>query len=156
AQLAPGRCRVARVEDLGNRLGPRLLGPRADMVAEVEDIQTHRIGGAGRPQAQGVDIGAAPPDDRRVVGDGPDRFRRVPDLAQTAGAASTGLATAAIEDVIGYLGPFEFPGVGERQPLLGVLLLAAVLDDLAEQPVVIADTIAVSRQAEARHALHEA
>ncbi len=156
AELAPGRCRVARVEDLGQRLGPRLLGPRADMVAEVEDIEAHRIGGAGGPQAQHVDIGAAPADDRRVVGDGPDRFRGVPDMAQTAGVRCDGFDPSAIGDIVGNLGPLEFPGVRERQPLLGEFLLPAVLDDLAEQPVIIADAVTVSRQAEASHALHEA
>ena len=38
----------------------------------------------------------------------------------------------------------------------GIFLLPAVLDDLAEQPVVVADAVAVGRDAEARHALHEA
>src|SRR6516162_11066361 len=46
-QLAPCRRRVARIEYLGDRLGPRLLGQRADVVAEVEDIETHRIGSPG-------------------------------------------------------------------------------------------------------------
>ena len=110
-QLAPGRGRVARVEDLGERLGPRLFGQRANMVAEVEDVETHRIGSPRRPQAQCVDRGSAPPDDRSVVGNGADRFGRMPDAARTAGARRVALHPAAIVDVIGDLGPLEFPRI---------------------------------------------
>ena len=53
-QLLAGRRLVARIEDLRDRLGARLLGQRADMVAGVEDVEAERVdrraptrGGAG-------------------------------------------------------------------------------------------------------------
>src|SRR6516225_4372938 len=101
-------------------------------------------------------MGAAPPNDRRVVSNGSDRFGRVPDAAFAAITGGDGLHPAPVADIIGDLGPLEFPRVPERQPLLGVFLLPPVLNDLTEQPVVVADAVAAGRQAEARRALHKA
>ena len=67
-----------------------------------------------------------------------------------------GFDPAAEMDVVDDFGPRELPRVAERQPVLGIFLLPAVLDHLAEQPVVVADAVAVSGYAEARHAFHEA
>jgi len=63
---------------------------------------------------------------------------------------------AAEPDVVGDLGPFELPRVAERQPFLRVFELPAVADDLAKQPVVVADAVPVGRDAQRGHALHEA
>ena len=67
-----------------------------------------------------------------------------------------GLDAAAEMNVVDHLRPRELPRVAERQPVLRIFLLPAVLDDLAKQSVVIADAVAVGGDAEARHALHEA
>src|SRR3977135_3135016 len=67
-----------------------------------------------------------------------------------------GLDEAAEMNVVGHLRPRELPGVPERQPLLRIFLLPAILDHLAKQSVVIADTVAVGGDPQARHALHEA
>ena len=66
-QLLAGRRRVARIENLGDRLGAHRLGKRADVVAGVEGVELQRVGRARRPQAQRIDVPAAPADDRRVV-----------------------------------------------------------------------------------------
>ena len=59
-------------------------------------------------------------------------------------------------NVVKHLRPRELPRVAERQPFLRIFLLPAVLDDLAKQSVVIADTVAVGGDPQACHALHEA
>ena len=155
-QLASGRSLVAGIEHLRDRFRARLLDQRADMVAAVEDVEPHRVGGARGPQPQRIDIAAAPSHDRGVVGDRFDGFVRQPDVARRAACLVQGLDPAAEVDVVDHLGPGELPWVAEGQPVLGIFLLPAVLDDLPEQSVVVADAVAVGRDAEARHALHEA
>ena len=83
-QFLARRRRVARIEHLGDRLGAHLIGERADVIAAVEGVEPQRVGGARRPQAQRVDVLAAPADDRRVIGDGHDGFARAPDMRQRA------------------------------------------------------------------------
>src|SRR5581483_2358239 len=66
------------------------------------------------------------------------------------------LDAAAEMDVIDHLRPLQLPGIAEGQPFVGIFLLPAILDDLAEQAVIIADAIADCRDLQRRHALHEA
>ncbi len=112
--------------------------------------------GARRPQPQRVDVAAAPAGDRRVVGDGGDRFRRVPLVPRRAAAVVDRVDGAAEADRVGHLGPLEFPGVAGRQPVLGHFVLPAVLQHLAEDAVVVADAVAVRGNRQRGHALHEA
>src|SRR5437868_3133137 len=51
--------------------------------------------------------------------------------------------------------PRELPWIAEGQPFLRVFLLPTVLDDLAEQSVIVANAVAVGGNSEGRHALHE-
>src|SRR5579872_6308401 len=64
--------------------------------------------------------------------------------------------TAAEMNVINHFRPLEFPGVAEAQPLVGIFLLPAIVDDLAEQAEIVADAVADRGNAECRHAFHEA
>ena len=66
------------------------------------------------------------------------------------------LDPAAEMDVIGHFRPLEFPGVAEAQPDVGIFLLPALIDDLAEQPEIVADAVADRGDRQGRHALHEA
>ena len=125
------------------------------MVALVKDVQPQRIDGARRPQPQQIDVPSAPADDRRVVSDGLDRFIRQPNRARAA-VYTRIIDATAILNVIDDFGPLEFPGVAKRQPVLRKFLLPAIFDDLAEQPVIIADPIAARRNPERRHAIHKA
>ena len=156
-QLAARRRLVARVENLRDRFRARLLGQRADMVAAVEGVEPQRIGRARRPQPQRVHVPAAPADDRRVVGHRFDGLVRMPDRARRRRRVHGRRLDAAAElDVVDHFRPRELPRVAERQPFLRIFLLPAVADDLAEQAVIVADAVAVGRDAERRHALHEA
>ena len=66
------------------------------------------------------------------------------------------LDVAAEMHVVDHLRPLEFPGVAEAEPLVGIFLLPAVRDDLAEQAEIVADAVADGGDGERRHALHEA
>ena len=63
---------------------------------------------------------------------------------------------AAEMHVIDHFRPLEFPGVAEAQPFVGIFLLPALRDDLAEQAEIVADAVADGGDRERRHALHEA
>src|SRR3954467_6956728 len=58
--------------------------------------------------------------------------------------------------VVDHLRALEFPGVTEAQPLVGIFLLPALRDDLAEQTEVVADAVADCGNGKRCHALHEA
>src|SRR5690242_5055115 len=80
----------------------------------------------------------------------------MPTALPAAVRRSGALDPAAELDIVAHLGALEFPGVAKGQPLLGKLLLPAVLDHLLEQPVVITNAVAAGRNAEACHALQKA
>ncbi len=63
---------------------------------------------------------------------------------------------AAEMHVVDHLRPLEFPGVAEAQPFVGIFLLPALRDDLAEQAEIVADAVADGGNRKRRHALHEA
>ena len=66
------------------------------------------------------------------------------------------LDVAAEMHVIDHLRPLEFPGVAEAEPFVGIFLLPALRDDLAEQAEIVADAVADGGDRQRRHALHEA
>ena len=149
---------VAGVEDLAR--SPRRGSGRHSAPTWSPGLKaSSRSGSAGarRPQPQRVDVLAAPADHRRVVGDRLDRLGRVPDW-RTCAAVGVGTASTVPPKpiVVDHLGPLELPGVAERQPVLGIFVLPAVDDHLAEQAVVVADAVAVRGNAERGHAFHEA
>ena len=63
---------------------------------------------------------------------------------------------AAEMHVVDHFRPLEFPGVAEAQPFVGIFLLPALRDDLAEQAEIVTDAIADRGNGQRRHALHEA
>src|SRR5437763_5485602 len=115
-----------------------------------------RIDGTGGPEPQRVDVPLPPPEDRSIVGDRLDRFFGMPDALRAAFGQNLVLDPAAEVDVVSHLGAFKFPRIAERQPVLRMLLLPAVLDHLLEKPMVIADSVTAAGDAEARHAFHKA
>src|SRR5262245_55851490 len=100
-------------------------------------------------------MAAAPADDRRVVGDRLHRLVRSPMRALQAASSRHQLNAAAEMDVVAHLRARELPGIAEREPLLRKFVLPTVADHLPEQPVIVADAIAVGRDTEGREALHE-
>jgi hypothetical protein len=98
---------------------------------------------------------AAPADDRGVVGNRLDGLAGMPDRAVAALVVDM-LDGAAEMHVVDHFRPLEFPGVAQAQPDVGVFLLPAIVDDLAEQAEIIADAVAHRGDGKCRHALHEA
>ena len=101
---------------------------------------------------------ALPTDDRRVVGNRVYDLERVPDVLQRHGfrLAADLLDEAAEADRVDDFGSLEFPGIAVGQPVLRRLMLPAVRDHLAEQPMLVADAVAVGGQSDRGHGLHEA
>ncbi|MNS69975.1 hypothetical protein D3C72_1033070 [compost metagenome] len=155
AQLLAGLGAVRRVQHPGDAFGPGHFGHGAQVVAGVETLQVQIFHGPGTPQAQRVDARPAPADHRRVVGNRSHGFRRGPDLSGFAGVVGQGLDTAAETDGVSHFRPLELPRVAEIQPVFGLLLLPAIDNRLAEQPVLIADAVAMTGDAEGRHAFQE-
>ncbi len=99
---------------------------------------------------------APPPTHHRgVEGLGLHGLGRTPVAARNALFVLDLVDAAAEADVVEHLGPLELPGIARGQPVLRRLGLPAVLDQLAEQAVVVADAIAVGGHRQAGHALHE-
>jgi hypothetical protein len=80
----------------------------------------------------------------------------MPDHALAALGVGDALDAAAEMDVMDHGRPLEFPGVAEAEPFVGIFLLPALRDDLAEQPEIVPDAIADGGDRQRRHALHEA
>src|SRR5215510_8112409 len=125
------------------------------MVAAVECVEPHRIDRAGAPKPQRVDVAPAPSHDRRVIGNGLDGFLGRPYVSRRATGRVHGLDPSAEVNVVSDFRARELPRIAEGQPVFRIFLLPAVLDDLAEHPVIVTDAVAVGWDAEARHALHE-
>ena len=149
--LSTSPARVARIEG-----GTLKVGERADMVARIEDVEPHRVDRARRPQAQRVHMRASPADDRRVEGDSLDGLVGMPHGARRAAMDMDRLDGAAEVNIEAGLRTLEFPRIAERQPGFGIFLLLAVLDDLSEQPVIIANAVAPGGDRKGRHGIHEA
>src|SRR5215204_6113769 len=66
------------------------------------------------------------------------------------------LHAAAELDVVSDGGPFELPRIAERKPFLRIFLLPSVSDHLAEEAMIVTNTIAKGRNPERRHTFHEA
>src|SRR6266571_9471433 len=98
---------------------------------------------------------AAPADHRRVVGDRVHDLLGVPDAARRLGVAADIFDVAAEADRIGDLPALALPRVSEREPVFRHLVLPAVPDLLLEQPVLVADAVAVGGNTERRQAVHE-
>ncbi|MGY3455157.1 hypothetical protein ACVWW5_000607 [Bradyrhizobium sp. LM3.4] len=66
------------------------------------------------------------------------------------------LDAAAEIDVIDHFRPLQFPGVAEAEPFVRIFLLPTLIDDLAEQAVIITDAVSDRGDRQRRHAFHEA
>src|SRR5467141_2029305 len=125
------------------------------MITHVECVQAQRVDGSRRPQAQGIYVSTAPSHDWDVICDCLERLGGMPDRAFDSSRRNARLDPTAELDVVDHLRPRKLPWITEGQPFLRVLLLPTVPNNLAEQPVIVPNAIAVGRNSEARHALHK-
>ncbi len=121
------------------------------VIAPVEAFEVEQRGGLGAPEPQGVGPAPFPADDGHVVGRCQHGFARLPDHLAVA------LGHVALEpDRVAGFGPLEFERVALGEPVFRGLDLVAVLEALAEQPVFVAQAVAVAGAAKRGHALHVA
>ena len=59
-------------------------------------------------------------------------------------------------DRVAHVEPLDLPGVAEVEPVVGLLVLEAVDDRLAEHAVLVADAVAPGREVEGGHGVEEA
>ena len=141
---------VIRVKHAAERAGQRFRFGRGGIVTAVETVEVKERGRFRRPEPQRIGPFPLPADDGGIIGLGQHGFAGHPDLAPGAG-----FQMALETDGIGGLGAFEFPRVALGEPVFRRLDLTALFEPLTEQPVFIADAIAISGAAHRRHAFHE-
>src|SRR5262249_60403720 len=121
---------------------------------ERGELKGRRRGPRHQPRHVGGVPG--PAGDRRVVGPRPPALGRIPESARGRVTAAEIFPRAAEADRVGGLAVVELPRIAAREPFLGQLLLPAVVDALLEQTVLVADAVAIGRDAERRQAVHVA
>ena len=80
----------------------------------------------------------------------------MPDRAVASLSIGDAFDAAAEVYVVDHLRALEFPWIAEAQPFVGIFLLPALRNDLAEQAEIVADAIADGGDRQRRHAFHEA
>src|SRR3569832_1201461 len=101
-------------------------------------------------------MAAAPAGDRRIVGNGVDALRRIPGRRGRLVVAAEIFDGAAEADRIVRLGALELPRNAAGEPVLRPFQLPAVVHSLLELSVLVADAVAIGRNAERRLRIHEA
>ena len=82
-------------------------------MAHVERVETQRIDRPRRPQPQGIDVPAAPPHDRDIIGDRLDGLGRMPDRAFGPRRRRRRFDAAPEVDVIDRFWPRKLPWIAE-------------------------------------------
>ena len=144
---------VVGVEDAGQVLGRDLLVHGAEEVAAAELGEVEGVGRRRPPEPQRVDRLAAVADDRPVVGHPAEDGRAVGDEGR---GPAVGLDRAVDADVHRLRGAVDLPRVGPAEPVVGALDLAAALDLLAEDPVLVPQAVPDRRDREGGHRVDEA
>ena len=146
---------VVRVEHAGDVLVQAGLEVGADVVSLVELREVESVERFGGPQAERVHGVVAVAWDRGVVGHGLHVLRVDPSAAVRVGVVADLLDMAAELDDAGELGTADLPRVAAAEPVVRLLDLVAVLDDLLEDAVVVADAVAERRKLQRGHGVQE-
>ena len=152
-QSLPLRRRIVRVEHARDRFGRERFGQRADEVAVAELLEVEEIRGRGGPQSQRVDRLAAVADDRPIEGNADQARWPSQDRPQLP---AVHLERAVEFDLDFFVRPRDLPGVGATQPIVGLLLLPAILDRLPEDAVLITQAVAHGGKLQGGHRVEEA
>ncbi len=155
-QLVTGRDGVGRIEHLGDGLRRDLLFHGFHVVAGVEDLHVEVVRRPRGEEAEHVHRPAAVADDRIVVGHADQEPPVQPHRVVLAPAVHPVLDAAVDGDQARLLGPLDRPGRREREPVVRLLRLLAVLDLLAEQAVLVVDAVAVAGHVERGQRIEEA
>ena len=114
----------------------------------IESLEVEGLDGLGRPQAQEVsDVGVVS-GDGNVVGDAANHVLRDPADTVVAMLVVEPLGVSTSADVMGDFGAGHFPRVAERQPLVSLLHLPAILNFLREEAEFVANAVTDRRHVE--------
>ena len=155
-QLLTGGHRVGRIEDLGDGLGGDLLFHGLHVVARVEDLHVEVMRRPCGEEPEEVHRPAPVADDGEIVGHADQEPPVQPHRVVLAPAVYAVLDAAIDGDEARLLGPLDLPGRREGAPVVRLFPLVAVVDLLAEQPVVVVDAVAVAGHVERGQRVQEA
>ena len=144
---------IIRIEHAGEGFRGERLGEGSHEVAAAELLEIEIIRSGGGPQAQGVDRFASIADDRPVVRDAEQCGRAAADHLQFAAADFKRAADFHLDALVGA---GDFPWVRAGQPVIGLFMLPAVMDILAEDTIFISQSAAHARNGERGHGVEEA
>ena len=94
-------------------------------------------------------MASAPADHGSIEGSSLNGFGWPPDKACRSVRCGHLLDAAAKWHLINNIRAFELPRISPHEPISGKLLLPSITEALAEQAVLVADTVAVGREPEA-------
>ena len=131
---------VVGVEHLAYVLGLDLVAHSLGVVAHVELFEAELFLGLGAPEPEGVDRLSAVADDRHVIGHSDDLVGIDPLVVVASVLVDHLHASAEVYRVL-EVRSGEFPRVSVAEPVVGLLDLIAVSDLLAEDSVVVSDSV---------------
>ena len=129
---------------------------RADVIALIELDQIEAVEGFRRPETQGVDRVVLVAGNGGIVGHGKDILGADPLAAAGGGIVRMVFHFTAEMDDAGKFGAADLPGVAAAEPVIRFFQLVTVLDDLLEDPVVVADAVSVAGEFQSCHGIEEA
>src|SRR5208337_2600301 len=147
---------VVGIENLGDVFGVDLVPDRGEEVTGVEAFNVERLDGLCGPEAHGVRGVGAVAEDGRIVGNSTNQLFRIPADVETAISVAVPFGMAAEFDFDSVFGALQCPGIAEAEPFVSGLHVAAVVDLLVEDAVLVADAIADGRNVECGKGIHEA
>ena len=156
-QLLALRRRIVRIQHAREILRIHLFGDRGRIVARVEIFDAKRRDGPPRPQPQMIHRGAAIAGNQQVISDGPDIVGIDPFVEDTALLVAHRPDVATEAHAITDATAAAFPEIVHAEPGARDFALRAVAaDDLHENAVVVANTVARRGIAERRERIQKA
>ena len=145
---------VVRIQDLRQRLRLHLVHDGANVFAAVEILQVDFVVSLCGPKAKRVDRLAAVTDHGNVIRNAAHMLVRLPPPDFTAVFTQNYLPAAELDmDLV--LRTHDLPWIADADPVVGLFHLFAFFQPLAEDAEIVAQSIAVARQAHRRHGIHE-
>ena len=155
SQLFTAGSGVVGVEDAGDVLCGLPLGDGTEVVSRVEGVEVELVAGSASPEAQIVGVVGVVAWDGRVIG--LSHHDLAIDPVSALDAMLLVLVDAAVEaHGVDDVTALDLPRVPILEPEVGDLNLAAVLDHLLEDAVVVPDAVAPGWQLKCGHGVQEA
>ena len=155
AQLAAALEFVGRIQNRRDGFRQRLVEHRLLVVALVEHLQIEFRRCTRAPQPQIVDRTTAKTNDRRIEWHAHD-LRSVDPAHPRLAVFLVALGAPAEFHGDRVLGPPHFPRVAVAQPLVGLLDLPAVANQLIEDAELVADAVAIAGDPQRGHRIQKA